>query len=265
MKKVKRVIVIEDNKNLLVTYEAILKMAGYQVDISENLDEALLKINSNTYHVALVDLQLVEHDEFDRAGVKIIKYFQELNEGTQTVVVSGQKTPEVFVEVLQELGVFEYILKKEITPEHITAAINNAYNKCNIRRFGAFDSITKFLSGGKNVVQWEHKYLSLFGIGAKDLYTFLNDLITPYAPLLPIKDSPVPMNFDVENQCLKGIFWSKAIGAPISIDIYSQKKLEEASSSEIDECIIQKIDKFNLSGIVYTLPEYVREMFADQL
>ena len=46
-----------------------------------------------------MDLQLDIRDDSNRDGLKVIKYLHELNEGTQKVVVSGQGTEEVFVEL----------------------------------------------------------------------------------------------------------------------------------------------------------------------
>lgn len=268
MKDLKRVLAIEDDKDLLETYSDIISEEGYQVDIAENLDTAVSKIRCNTYHVAIVDLQLDNFDDSNRDGVKIIKYFHELNEGTQTVVVSGQDTPEVFVEIYEAYGITQYLIKKPTTsPNEIVSAVDSAYNKCVIREFGASDSITKFLSGGKNVLQWEHKCLSLLqpSGGVNGLYSFLKDLITPYTPLLPIQDAIVPMDIDTNDQCLKGEFWSKGIGMPISISIYPQRKQYESDFLKADEQLLKKYNESNMVGLVFNLLDGKREMFVERL
>ena len=66
MEQQRKVLVVEDIEYLRNKYAEIVASVGYQVDKAKSLEEALPLIGSKTYHVAVVDLQLVEDDERNR-------------------------------------------------------------------------------------------------------------------------------------------------------------------------------------------------------
>ncbi len=62
-----RILVIDDDKSIRKTLEAILKAEGYLVDTAEDGKEALEKMDTRYYNLALIDIKLP-----DMEGIELL-------------------------------------------------------------------------------------------------------------------------------------------------------------------------------------------------
>jgi two-component system response regulator ResD len=62
-----RILVVDDDRGIRESLEAVLKEEGYEVDLAENGQQAIQKSKANYYNLALVDLRLPDMD-----GLKLL-------------------------------------------------------------------------------------------------------------------------------------------------------------------------------------------------
>ena len=110
----KRVLIIDDDKNILRFFTQILQKNGYIVDSAETGREALEKIRGQVYHAALIDIVLP-----DANGLDLLK---NIPSQTQKIVMTGSYLEENRKKALI-LGAKAFLIKP-IRIEKILETIN---------------------------------------------------------------------------------------------------------------------------------------------
>lgn len=64
-KQKKSILIIDDDKSILNIFTRILQKQGYQTDTAETGQEALEKLQTNTYNLALIDVKLPDTNGTD--------------------------------------------------------------------------------------------------------------------------------------------------------------------------------------------------------
>jgi len=103
-----RVLIIEDDTNLLYDWQQLLEDEGYNVDIAENGKIALELWEKHIYDVILVDLRMPEVD-----GMDVIKTVKEQQPNTQIIIISGQGKDNDLIEAINK-HVYAYLPKSDI-------------------------------------------------------------------------------------------------------------------------------------------------------
>jgi len=111
---VKRVIIIDDDKNILSIFTSILKRKGYIVDTAESGKEALEKISREQYDVALVDVVLPDANGLDLLG--------SIPSETKKIVITGTQREEGLRKATSE-GAYAYLLKP-VKPEKLQLIVD---------------------------------------------------------------------------------------------------------------------------------------------
>ena len=68
----KNILVVDDEKAILESFEEILRAVGYDVDTAETAKEAVEKSEKKQYDIALIDIRLQ-----DRDGTQLLKELHE--------------------------------------------------------------------------------------------------------------------------------------------------------------------------------------------
>jgi putative nucleotidyltransferase with HDIG domain len=100
-----RILVVDDEPKICHLIEEVLKLEGYQIDISFSGVEALQMIKKNKYQMLLTDLKMPGID-----GLELIRKARELHPGIRTIMVTGYATVDTAVQSLRH-GVDDYIKK----------------------------------------------------------------------------------------------------------------------------------------------------------
>ncbi|MFQ5688269.1 MAG: HD domain-containing phosphohydrolase [Candidatus Scalindua sp.] len=100
-----RVLVVDDEPKICHLIEEVLKLEGYQIDISFSGVEALQMIKKNKYLMLLTDLKMPGID-----GLELIRKAKELNPEIRTIMITGYITVDTAVQSLRH-GVDDYIKK----------------------------------------------------------------------------------------------------------------------------------------------------------
>jgi DNA-binding response OmpR family regulator len=112
------VLVVDGNVNSRKRYRAVLEEAGYIVDTAENGEEALEKVRTSRFDVALIDVEL--------SDVEDAEFFLKLpnNEEMIKIVTSSFSTVEQGIK-MADYGVDDFLVKP-FRPKELIDAIRNA-------------------------------------------------------------------------------------------------------------------------------------------
>jgi DNA-binding NtrC family response regulator len=101
---------VDDDKAILRTFSRILQRAGFTTETAENGKEALQKIQSRTFDVALIDVVLG-----DSNGLDLLPKIEECSPKTVKIMITGTDSTEKRNEACKN-GADAY-LTKPIAPE----------------------------------------------------------------------------------------------------------------------------------------------------
>ena len=119
-----RILIVDDEKAILLAFKKLLKSPNIMADTAETIDEAENLLKKNIYNVVIVDLRLTGVD--GEEGLEIIKYVKEFNPETNVILVTGYGSSAV-MEKAQALGVAFYF-EKPVSSE----ILKNALKSLNI-------------------------------------------------------------------------------------------------------------------------------------
>ncbi len=104
-----RILVVDDDREILKTFSTVLKDAGYVVDTAETGRDAVEKSTHNFYNVALIDIRLP-----DMEGTKLLTALRETTPKMVKIIVTGHPSLQNAVEAVNK-GADGYIIKPAST------------------------------------------------------------------------------------------------------------------------------------------------------
>lgn len=90
-----RVLIIDDDEQLLTAYQEYLVGGGYKVDCAHELEEAQTLLDHFSYSVVITDLRL---SKLAFGGLDVIKHVHESSPQTRIIVLTGYGWPELKAE-----------------------------------------------------------------------------------------------------------------------------------------------------------------------
>lgn len=105
----KRILIIDDDKNILDGFKMILERKGYQTDTAQTGSESIEKVGSSYFNLAIIDIGLPDID-----GTDLLTEFRHLNPEMKKIIITGLSTRENAIQCLN-LGADAY-LEKPVTP-----------------------------------------------------------------------------------------------------------------------------------------------------
>lgn len=112
----KKILVVDDEKNILIAFKKILEASGYLVDTAQNGTECLAKAAKNKYDVALLDIQMP-----DMLGTALLNKLKKIQPKIVQIMVTGDTDLKNAVDALNQ-GAKAYI-RKPINKEQLIATI----------------------------------------------------------------------------------------------------------------------------------------------
>jgi signal transduction histidine kinase/DNA-binding response OmpR family regulator len=106
-----KILVVDDEPNVLLTVGAILEAEGYDVDAIGDSELALEAIRAHQYDLVLTDLKMPKVD-----GLGVLAEVRKSSPNTVCVMMTGYASVDSALEAVQ-LGAYEYLLKPVEVPE----------------------------------------------------------------------------------------------------------------------------------------------------
>jgi signal transduction histidine kinase/CheY-like chemotaxis protein len=100
-----KILVVDDEANVLLTVAAILEQEGYDVDSAGGGAKAIEAIRSRHYDLVLTDLKMPGID-----GLQVLEEVRKTSPSTVTVMMTGYGSVDSALEAVQR-GAYEYLLK----------------------------------------------------------------------------------------------------------------------------------------------------------
>lgn len=100
-----RILVVDDEQNVLMTLQAVLQEDGYLVDTAADGVHAVEAIRTHHYDLVLTDLKMPGVD-----GLELLAEVQKSSPTTVTIMMTGYGSVSTAINAVQ-LGAYEYLLK----------------------------------------------------------------------------------------------------------------------------------------------------------
>lgn len=124
-KNKKKVLIAEDDVFISEMYSVKLAEAGFEVDVVENGEEALKKIEENGYGVILLDIVMPKVNGWEVLDkVKIHK-----KEKGYKIIMLTNLDDKSNIQQAMENGADDYLIKSLFTPEEVLQKINKNLQK----------------------------------------------------------------------------------------------------------------------------------------
>lgn len=104
-KKAGKILIVDDEWSIRDILSNILEAEGFEVDLAEDGEEGIAKLDANAYDLLITDLKMPKVD-----GIQVLRHLSTLNVNTLGIVATGYGSIESAVEALR-LGAFDYITK----------------------------------------------------------------------------------------------------------------------------------------------------------
>ncbi len=105
--KREKVLIVDDELNILTILTAILKEEGYEIKKAATPEEAKEVVTKWQPDLVLLDLVFKGHEE---TGIDILRYIKEFDPYIQVVIITGHGTIDTAVEAIK-LGAYNYLTK----------------------------------------------------------------------------------------------------------------------------------------------------------
>lgn len=110
--QVLRALVVEDDHSWQQIISEILFDCGLRVDVSTNLDEAILALKAQPHRVAVVDLSLSPNDHNNIDGLRVLDAVGRIDPNCRAILLTGFATVELAVTALTDYGAFTFLRKE---------------------------------------------------------------------------------------------------------------------------------------------------------
>ena len=120
--QIKRVLVVDDEENILDLLSEVLGEEGYHVDGAANGFDALQKVKNNNFDVMLVDLRLPKMD-----GIELLRMVKEIKPQLSVIMMTGDANLQSAIRSIRN-GACDYITKPFSLGETI-AAVNRGWQR----------------------------------------------------------------------------------------------------------------------------------------
>ncbi len=122
-----KILVVDDEKNILNTTKAILQDEGHDVYTVENGNSAVQFIKSNECDVVFLDVWLPDID-----GVEVLQRIKQIKHDIAVIMISGHGSIDIAVKSTR-FGAFDF-LEKPPSIERVITSLNNAIEQIQLKR-----------------------------------------------------------------------------------------------------------------------------------
>jgi two-component system, OmpR family, alkaline phosphatase synthesis response regulator PhoP len=120
--KGKSVLIVDDEKNILLTLSQSLEVLQLETDTATNGEEALAKLKEKEFGLILLDIRMPGMD-----GMQVLRQVREIRPDIRIIMISAYGTIGLAVEAMK-LGAVDFI-QKPFSPEEIRALVSRVLDR----------------------------------------------------------------------------------------------------------------------------------------
>ena len=120
--KHKTVLIVDDEKNILLTLSQSLEALQLETDTAANGEEALAKLKEKEFGLILLDLRMPGMD-----GMEVLRQVREIRPDIRIIMITAYGTIELAVEAIK-MGAVDFI-QKPFSPEEIRELVSRVMDR----------------------------------------------------------------------------------------------------------------------------------------
>jgi len=227
-----RILVVDDEPNVLITIKAILEEERYMVDTASDGEAALEAIRSCKYDLVLTDLKLPGVD-----GLGVLAAVQKSSPATVTIMMTGYASVDSATEAVH-LGAYEYLLKPMEVPE-LKQAVRRSLERKRLSEIDTLYRVTTAVTGSldRDLVahEIEEAARQVLGIASAQIVTYrAHGIVEPFVEttyvfgtteVRRLLESGTILGAEDETQSLRGWAASQKIASYAVVPGINQGKL----------------------------------------
>lgn len=140
----KKVLIVDDEKNIRMTLRHCLADEGYQLEIAVNGEEALQKMSETTFDLALLDIKMP-----GLTGMQVLERVRQSENKINVIMMTAYGTVERAVEAMK-LGAIDFI-SKPFTPDEIRSIVRDVLNRNNLDE-ASVDTLKELIEYSKKCI-----------------------------------------------------------------------------------------------------------------
>ena len=133
-----KILIVEDYADWRQLLTDLLQREGYQVEDMATLQEARSYIDqTKDLDLAILDIRLVETDETNEEGMRLLSEIHERGGFTRVIMITGHGTMETQRKAFREYHAFDFFRKEQFDSEEFRQAVREAVEQ-SVRERGAW-------------------------------------------------------------------------------------------------------------------------------
>jgi DNA-binding NtrC family response regulator len=116
------ILIVDDEASIRDSLNQWLAADGYRVDVAEDANGALKKIQESLWDVILLDIRMPGMD-----GIELQHRIKQIDQNIVTIIITAHASVETAVQALKD-GAFDYVTKP-IDPDDLSRLVRNAVEK----------------------------------------------------------------------------------------------------------------------------------------
>lgn len=130
----KRILVIDDTKNIRLMISKCLSSEGYEVDTADNGYDGISRFREKDYDIVILDIRMPE-----LSGTEVLKILKGIRSNIDVIIITAFPTVKNAVDCIK-MGAVDY-LRKPFTPNKIKEVIDSLINRENVTSLDTDDYI----------------------------------------------------------------------------------------------------------------------------
>ena len=119
-----RILLVDDEENILDTYCSLLSEKGFYVVTSDSVRKARKEFFKNQFDLVITDLGMIEDN-----GFTLVEEIKEKSPDTPVIVFTGSMKTKILIEYLFLLGVYAIIEKGNSVKDFISCVMSSLCSK----------------------------------------------------------------------------------------------------------------------------------------
>ena len=130
-----KILIVEDFADWRELLQGLLQREGYDVESTATLQEAQDHINqASDLDLAVLDIRLVETDEANQDGMRLLGELRERRSFTKVIMITGHGTMESQRKAFREFRAFDFFRKEQFDSEEFRQAVREAVEQASHER-----------------------------------------------------------------------------------------------------------------------------------
>jgi two-component system response regulator PilR (NtrC family) len=130
-----KILIVEDFADWRELLQGLLQREGYDVESAATLLEAQEHIGqAGDLDLAVLDIRLVETDEANQDGMRLLGEIHERRSFTKVIMITGHGTMESQRKAFREFHAFDFFRKEQFDSEEFRQAVREAVEQASHER-----------------------------------------------------------------------------------------------------------------------------------